>query len=171
MEERSTIGDLLELFTFILDSDEYALDIKNITEVDRIREITPITNSLPYVKGKMNAGGEIIPIIDTRVQVGLPRREYDDETRIIVIDIDGTKNGFIVDAVREVLRVPSTIVESAHKKGLKINMDFVDCVVNLGERYIVLLDCSRLICKNKRVHWLMEKKQKQEKEYKTLGHS
>ncbi|MCX8068918.1 MAG: chemotaxis protein CheW, partial [Thermodesulfovibrionales bacterium] len=107
----STSEELLQLVTLTLGSEEYAVDILKVQEINRMKEITRVPNSPPYVEGVINLRGKVIPVVNLRSKFGLYEKENDEKTRIMIMDIQGITMGIVVDSVSEVLRIPSNIVE------------------------------------------------------------
>ena len=93
------LKDLLQLVTFHLANEEFAVDILNIQGINRMVEITKVPNAPEFVEGIINLRGRVIPLICLRKRLGMPEREYDKSTRFIVVEINSRVIGFIVDSV------------------------------------------------------------------------
>jgi len=138
----STI-DLRQLVAFQLGNEGYCVDISNVREINRLVEITHIPESPPFVEGVINLRGQIIPIIDLRRRFGLVDEHKKDqhETRIMVVDTMGTLVGFIVDAVREVLRISSDKIEpTPDLMASNIGRKYIEGVASVGERLLIILN-------------------------------
>ncbi len=135
----------LQLVTFHIGEAEFAVDILNIQGINRMIEITKIPNSLEYVVGIINLRGKIIPIIDLRMRLGMPPRDYDKETRFIVVEVDKKVIGFIVDSVNEVLRINKSIIEPPPAMVLNVDSDFITAVGKLEDRLLILLDIEKVL--------------------------
>jgi len=144
--ETSTVGEeILQFVTFTLNNEEYAVDILSVQEINRITEITRVPNSAEYVEGVVNLRGKVIPIINLRNKFGFEEKPKDDSSRIIIMEINNITNGLIVDAVSEVLRIPSSIIEPAPPMSSEENSQFIRGIAKLDNRLIILLDIDRLI--------------------------
>lgn len=144
--ENSTVKEQeLQFVTFTLADEEYAVDILNVQEINRITEITTLPNAPHYVEGVVNLRGKVIPVINLRKKFGLPDKEADDTSRIIIMDIKGVTNGLIVDSVAEVLRIPSDIVEPAPPVTSNMNSQFIKGIAKLESRLIILIDIDKLM--------------------------
>ena len=137
--------DILQLVTFNLGEEEFAVDILNIQSINRMMEITNVPNSPTFVEGIINLRGQVIPVIDLRDRLKLSKKEYDKHSRIIVVDIDGKVIGFIVDEVNEVLRIQSNITEPPPQMVSGVDSEFITAVAKLEDRLITLLDLKRLL--------------------------
>ncbi|HMK43615.1 MAG TPA: chemotaxis protein CheW [Dissulfurispiraceae bacterium] len=142
------VSDILQLVTFVLGNEEYAVDILKVQEINRMKEITRVPNSPEYVEGVINLRGKVIPVVSLRKKFSLEERENDIQSRIMIMDIQGITMGLVVDAVSEVLRVPESIVEPAPPMASSISSEFIKGIAKLEDRLIILLDMDRLIGKN-----------------------
>ncbi len=139
------VADILQLVTFTLSNEDYAVDILKVQEINRMKEITRVPNSPDYVEGVINLRGKVMPVVSLRKKFGLEERENDTQSRIMIMDIQGLTMGLIVDGVSEVLRVPSSIVEPAPPMTSSISTEFIKGIAKLEDRLIILLDMDRLI--------------------------
>lgn len=137
-------GEQLQLVTFEVNGEEFAVDILRVQEINRMMELTRVPQSPPEVEGVINLRGRIIPVLDLRRRFGMPEAERTDQNRIVVVDINSRVLGFIVDRVHEVLRIDSTIVEPAPEMISSIDSDFIEGVGKLDDRLIILLELERL---------------------------
>lgn len=140
-------SEILQLVTFTLGNEEYAVDILKVQEINRMKEITRVPNSPPYVEGVINLRGKVIPVVNLRKKFGLSDRENDEQSRIMIMDIQGITMGLVVDSVSEVLRVPSGIVEPTPPMASNISTEFIKGIAKLEDRLIILLDMDRLLGK------------------------
>ncbi len=138
-------NELLQLVGFQLGNEEYGIDILKVQEINRIAEITRIPQSPDFVEGVINLRGNVIPIIDLRKRFNMPEREHDKHTRIVVGEIEGRTVGLIVDAVSEVLRLPSNTIEPAPKLVSKDQADYIKGVGKLEDRLLMLLDIDKIL--------------------------
>jgi len=132
-EERAQ--ERIQLVVLSLDKEEYALPIADVREVIKIPEITPIPESPDFVSGIINLRGRVIAVVDLEKRFHL-KREHTDITPsyIIIIDIDDTSFGVIVDEVTEVLQIPAdSIHEAPDTVRSKIGAEYIQGVAVLQE--------------------------------------
>lgn len=137
-----------QMVTFSINNEEYGIRIMQVQEINRISEITHIPRAPHFIDGMTNLRGNVIPVINVRRLFELEEREADDRTRIIIVDIGGTKTGLRVDQVNEVLRLskhdieetPSIVTEDSTSRLMQ-----GICKINNGKRMIVLLDVSEIL--------------------------
>ena len=145
---KSAGGDeLLQLVTFNLGNEEYAVAILKVQEINRMKEITRVPNAPPYVEGVINLRGKVIPVVNLRSKFGLDNKENNEQTRIMIMDVQGITMGLVVDSVSEVLRIPSSTVEPTPPMASNISAEFIKGIAKMDERLIILLDMDRLLGK------------------------
>jgi purine-binding chemotaxis protein CheW len=136
-------GEVLQLVSFHVGAEEFCLDILRVQEIIRIQQLTRVPNSPEAMDGVMNLRGKIIPVVALRKRFGLERLPHDKQARIVVVEINGTVLGFIVDSVSEVLRIPANTIEPPPHLG-KGKQEFSG-VGKLNDRLLILLDVDRLM--------------------------
>ena len=141
---QGTVDELIQLVSFKLGQEEFGIDILKVQEINRMVEITKVPQAPYYCEGVINLRGKVIPVIDLRKKFSLESTERDKNTRIIVCDVDTNVVGMIVDAVEEVLRIPSSTVEPAPDVVVTVDSDYIRGVAKLEERLLILLDISRI---------------------------
>ncbi len=144
------MGDELQLVSFHIDEEEFAVDILNIQGINRMIEITKVPNSPHYVKGIINLRGKVIPIICLRTRMGIPEIAYDKQTRFIVVELQNKVIGFIVDNVNEVLRINKNITEPPPELVSNIDSKFITAVAKLEDRLLILLDLDMILTEKER---------------------
>lgn len=143
-EHQNVGGEQLQLVTFGLGEEEFAVDILAVQEINRMMTLTRVPQSPPEVEGVINLRGKIIPVMDLRKRFGLEPKGRSEQSRIVVVEVHGRVLGFIVDRVSEVLRINSSIVEPAPAMACSVDSDFISGVGKLEDRLLILLNLSRL---------------------------
>ena len=110
-EQESAASDIIQMVSFVIEREEFGVDILKVQEIIRLVEITRVPNAPSFVEGVINLRGRIIPVIDLRERFSFDHREADKDTRIIVVELEEKIVGFMVDAVREVIRVDRNVIE------------------------------------------------------------
>lgn len=142
-------GDgILQLVTFTLGSEEYAVDILKVQEINRMTEIAKVPNAPAYVEGVINLRGRVIPVMNLRKKFGLPEKDRDEQSRIMIMDIQGITMGLVVDSVSEVLRIPSSTVDPTPPMASDVSTEFIKGIAKLQDRLIILIDMDSLIEKS-----------------------
>ena len=134
----------LQLVTFEVAGEEFAVDILAVREINRMMQITQVPQSTADVEGVINLRGRIVPVVDLRTRLGLERAEGSRDNRIIVVEVDRRTVGFVVDRVKQVLRIDSRVVEQTPELSSTADAQYIDGVGKLDDRLIILLNLQRL---------------------------
>ncbi|MFZ4619080.1 MAG: chemotaxis protein CheW [Bacteroidota bacterium] len=143
--KQNSAEELLQLVSFNIGDEEFGVDILKVQEINRMVEVTRVPNAPEYVDGVINLRGKVIPIIDLRRRFGMPRKEKDKNTRIIVVELTGKVLGFVVDAVSEVLRIPNSVTEPPPSIIAGIKAEYITAIGKLENRLLILLDLERVL--------------------------
>jgi len=146
-EQKSKVesSELLQLVSFKIGAEEFGIDILKVNEIIRMMSITKVPNAPSFVDGVVNLRGRVIPVINLRAKLVLPRKEYDRNSRIIVVELNTKTIGFIVDEVSEVLRIPVNITEKPPEMVSGINAAYITAIGKLEDRLLILLDLERIL--------------------------
>lgn len=110
-EGGGALETLRQLLAFEVGGAAYAVLVESVREIVRIRPITPIPRVSEDVRGVIALRGEVVQVVDLRRRLGLASIEPTRASRIVVVhQDDGRVSGVLVDAVREVLRVPAEAI-------------------------------------------------------------
>ncbi|MFZ5947275.1 MAG: chemotaxis protein CheW [Stygiobacter sp.] len=142
---KADTNEILQLVSFKIANEEFGVDILNVQEINKMTQITRVPNAPDFVEGVINLRGRVIPIIDLRTRLKLEKKEHDKDTRIIVVEIVNKTVGFIVDAVKEVLRIPTSIIEPPPQLATGIDSDFIRAVGKLEDRLLILIDLEKIL--------------------------
>lgn len=97
--------------TFRLGNEDYGMEIFHVTEIVGIQKITEVPDMPHYIKGILNLRGRVIPVMDVRLKFGMPEREYDERTCLIVVRVNELTTALVVDRVNEVAEIPQQQIE------------------------------------------------------------
>ncbi|MDF2820855.1 MAG: CheW protein [Clostridiales bacterium] len=134
-----------KFLTFILGKEVYGLEIKYVTEIIGIQEITEVPELPEYIRGIINLRGKIIPVMDVRLRFKKPNREYNDRTCIIVVEVKDVSVGLIVDAVAEVIAIQEQDIVPPPEWNKLLSNKFIKGIGKVGIEVKLLLDCSKLL--------------------------
>lgn len=145
VEEDTQKGKFL---TFSIGKEDYGIEIKYVTEIIGIQDITEVPELPDYIKGIINLRGKIIPVMDVRIRFRKPFREYNDRTCVIVVDIHDISLGLIVDYVCEVLDIQDEHIVPPPDFKTGFNNRYVRGIGKVGTGVKLLLDCDKLLNEN-----------------------
>jgi purine-binding chemotaxis protein CheW len=136
-----------QLLTFLVDSEEYGVDILRVQEIRGWSKPMPIPNTPTFIKGVINIRGDVVPIADLRERLGLPTLTYGDTTVVVVLRVSGEARermmGVIVDAMSDVTSVPRSAVKPPPRFD-NGSAGLVTGIANLNDKMITILDVDGL---------------------------
>jgi len=101
--EQSTDIDMTQFLIFNSDGLLFGASVEYVVEIITNHAITHLPMVPGYVRGILNLRGQIIPVIDIRLRLGKP---YQEECITIVLDVNGTQVGILVDSVAQMISIP-----------------------------------------------------------------
>jgi len=146
MSENNTgSGDHRQCVTFRLNEEIYGINVMLVQEVLRVTDIAPVPGAPNYVIGIINLRGNVVTVIDTRMRFGLPPKEMDDSTRIVIIEAENQTVGIVVDNVSEVVDVYADEIETAPNVGNDETARYIEGVVSRSDELLILVDLNKLL--------------------------
>ena len=142
-----------QVVVFLLDKEEFGVPIDSVQEIVRVpEELTHVPKAPPSVEGVINLRGSVLPVIDLRRRLGMPTVERSEGQRVMVFVIDGTRTGFIVDSVAEVLKIQkNAIVQAPYLSSEQSRLLARMANLEKQHRMVQLIDPNQLIDVNERV--------------------
>ena len=144
-EEESSI---IKYLTFLLEEEEYGLDIKYVNDIIQFQKITKMPDQPEYIIGVINLRGNIIPTMDIRKRFNKKQIEYNDRTCIIVVEMHEEQVGLIVDTVSEVLAIENEDISEAPRFNNDFHNKYISGITKNKEKddqIVILLDCQKLL--------------------------
>lgn len=141
VQEDRTLEEV-QLVSFLLGKEEFALEIDHVREIIRYPEIVKVPNVPAYVSGVISLRDALMPIIDLRIKLDTGNDEITDSTRIIVVDVNKIRIGLVVDRVYEVSRISKDIILPPPQALSHASGERLQGIARLdgGKRIIMLLD-------------------------------
>ncbi|QTA38391.1 purine-binding chemotaxis protein CheW [Thermosipho ferrireducens] len=141
----------LKVLTFMLESEEFAVDIMKVDRVKEYEKTTKLPNAADFVEGIINLMGEVVPVINLRKKFSLPDFEDKEKTKIIVIRFsDEKKLGFLVDDVKEVITLTEEQIEQAPEYG-NTSSEYLLGIAKLENRMVLVLDVEKILLKSEKI--------------------
>ena len=138
-EEMVTDDMAKEYLAFVSDGIQFVVSAFNIIEIITNHFVTRLPKVPNYVKGISNLRGQIIPIIDVRLKMNKSDIEYSDNACIIVIDVNSTVIGLLVESVSYVLKIGDADISPAPAKN---KQELVSGIARVGDTVYLMLDCD-----------------------------
>jgi len=142
---QATAAAELEVLTFALAGEQYAVNIERIVEIVRPRAATRVPNAGANVVGIISLRGLIVTVVDVRAKLHHPSAAIGNDARVIVVEHGGETLGFQVDRVLRVVKLDAAAVEAhpvIHSSELT---DSIRGVFQHAGALTILLDLDKLL--------------------------
>ncbi|WP_432354990.1 chemotaxis protein CheW [Sporosarcina sp. A2] len=142
-----TENKVMKTIVFQLLDKEYAIEVDVVQSIEKLllMTITRIPGVPSYVKGVVNLRGMVTPIVDLRNRFDLPEMEYNDNTRIIIVNLENFDVGLIVDDANDVIDIPVNALESQPEVVGSVESEFVAGVAKIEKRLLVMLNLDNVL--------------------------
>ena len=146
-EKVKEIIELVQLVTFSMAGETYALEIQQVEAIINLVPITRVPKAPPHIDGVINLRGEIVPVINTRRRLRLTEVEKRPNNQIIILSFEEekVKAGFLVDSVQEVIRLPESAIEPPSRVSEGVDVEYLRGVGKIDNKIIILLNAHRIV--------------------------
>ena len=147
MEAAKTTG-ALQLLSFKLDDELFAVEISRVREVLEFHGATKVPRVPDFMRGVINLRGNVVPVVDLKMKFGIGKTEKQMGTCAIIaeVDVDGEPIvlGCLADAVQEVFDLEAQHIEPPPKIGTRLDTGFLKGMGKHADRFILILDIDRI---------------------------
>ncbi|MFI5234147.1 MAG: chemotaxis protein CheW [Gemmatimonadales bacterium] len=146
----TTTGDEIQIVSFRVGPQEFGL---NVFQVERILRYEPphaLPKSPDYLEGVVQFDGVVVPVVDLRKRLSLPA-ELKEDTRLMVVDVDGQRVGLVVDQVLDVLRVDGGSITAPPPIVRGLAAEYISGMLPIPPRTVVILNAGRLLTSKERL--------------------
>jgi purine-binding chemotaxis protein CheW len=147
MEENNTVSSQ-QYVTFSLGEELFGVEVSRAREILSLTPVTSVPQTPEYLLGVINLRGQVVPVVDMRLKLGLTAGADTEDTCIIVVDvqIDGEviTVGALADAVREVMDIRSDQIEPPPRLGTRLNTEFINGMGKVDEQFMILLNIDKI---------------------------
>ena len=134
--------------TFSLGEELFGVEVTRTREILSLTPVTKVPQTPDYLLGVINLRGQVVPVVDMRLKLGLTAGAETEDTCIIVVEVhvDGEPIivGALADAVREVLDIRSDQIEPPPRLGTRLNTEFINGMGKIDEQFMILLNIDRI---------------------------
>ena len=149
--------------TFRLEERLFGQSIPMVREIIRCYAITPVPHAQPHIRGLINLRGQVVTILDLAVRLGMPRREIQEASHIIILkttaelasmqsrgqgqglQTSADMVGFLVDAIGDVVEADEGKIEPASANVTEAEGRFLSGVLKTDAGLLVLLDIKEIL--------------------------
>jgi purine-binding chemotaxis protein CheW len=130
---------------FRLDSEVYAIAITKIQEIIVMKPITRMPQVPSVIEGLINLRGSVIPIVNLRKLFSLPPKDFDDETRTIIVNVGERTIGYIVDEVTQVMRIAGEQIQPTPASVSNLAKQYIAGLARMDDQLLIILDIEKLL--------------------------
>ncbi|PIB34945.1 hypothetical protein BFP72_05820 [Reichenbachiella sp. 5M10] len=136
------------VLSFGLDQEFFAVNVKNVIEIIEVPKVSKIPKAPSYMVGVINVRNHMVPLVDTRVKLGMADTNFTVDTCVIVVEIHANGQrlavGILVDEVLEVLDLNTDEVRPAPKFETNEYERFITGMFPVEERFAMILDLDQI---------------------------
>jgi purine-binding chemotaxis protein CheW len=138
----------VQYLTFKLKEEVFAIEISRVREVLEYTALTKVPRTPDFMCGVINLRGNVVPVIDLNLKLGMPKTELTINTCIIIVEIavsgDTAILGALADSVQEVIDIEPENIKPAPKIGTNMNIDFLQGIGNKDDHFLMILNIDNV---------------------------
>lgn len=137
---------MMEVIVFKLANKEYAFEVKSVAEIMNIVDSTSVAYTDAEFDGIINIRGQIVAIISLFEKLNI-KASINEDSKIIICEIDAVKVGFIVDSVSDILHIKADEIREQED-------DLFSKILYLenGKRLVLSMDVDEILS-SKEIKW------------------
>ena len=138
-----------QFLTFKLGKESFAIEILRVREVLDYLEPTRVPRSPDFLVGVINLRGNVVPVVDMRVILGMQKYEISIESCIIIIEIalfdETVLVGALADSVQEVVDIMESTIDPPPKIGTRLRTEFLKGIGKVNSGFVMILNMDRVL--------------------------
>jgi purine-binding chemotaxis protein CheW len=141
-EEEPEAGDRIEVVTFALGGEHYAIETRYVREIVRVTQITPMPAAPDLFIGLTNLRGEILPLVDLRRFFSVGRTDLAETPWAVVLGDEIADLGAPITATHSTLELPKA---SLLKPADMASNEPAHCRLGVTEDALIVIDGAALL--------------------------
>jgi purine-binding chemotaxis protein CheW len=135
-------AERLEVLAFSLAGETYGVESFHVREVCKLKDLTAVPCTPPFVAGVMNLRGQILAILDLRTFFDLPAHGLTQLNRVIVLKGGDNELGLLADSIDGVRSVMVSALQDGLPTLTGIREKFL---IGVTGQMLAVLDGDRLL--------------------------
>ena len=135
----------IQFVVFRLGNERYGIEILNVAGITELTRVNKVRNAPAFVEGVMNLRGDVIPVINLKKRFNIPVTPLTDESRIILITMNDSVIGFLVDDANQVVKIHTDDIEDTPTILKSDDRKFLKGVGKLDGELYILLDMENIL--------------------------
>ncbi|MBW2645298.1 MAG: chemotaxis protein CheW [Deltaproteobacteria bacterium] len=144
----SEITETSQYLTFKLGEEVYSVEVAKVREVLDLTPVTKVPRMPEFMLGVINLRGNVVPVVDMRLKLGMPHAESTVDTCIVIVEVDfegdATVLGALVDAVQEVIDLEPDQIDPPPSIGTGLNTEFIRGMGKCEDQFIIILEIDKV---------------------------
>jgi purine-binding chemotaxis protein CheW len=145
-----TVGDEVQLVTFRVGEHQFAFNVLQVERILRFEPPIPLPKAPDYLEGTIQFGDEVVPVVDLRKRLEADSHKGE-ETRTVIVSMEQSRIGVVVDAVLEVLKVPAEEIQPPPSIVKGLAAEYINGILKRGDRTLVVLAVAKLLTSEERI--------------------
>lgn len=144
---RSNLRNAARYVTFGVGDELYGLSIRVIEQILKRGDVptTDVPRTPEFLMGIGNVKGNVIPVINLALRMGLPAESLDRRARVLVVRHEGELHGIEVSRVLGVCPIPAENLETAPRAIGRQRAEFIEALGSYEENKVILLSLAALL--------------------------
>jgi len=130
---------------FKVDNEDFGIEISQVSSIEKPLEIFKVPNTPEFIEGLVNLRGKVYTVFNLRKKFKLPYTGIDENSKIIIVNVNSTMAGFIVDEVKEILKVDDENIEETPTSISEANKKYLSGIAKVNEKIILLLELDKIL--------------------------
>jgi len=126
-------------------SEFFGVPIGKVKEIVKVPDITSVPDAPDFLNGIISLRGRLVPVIEMSKRLGIASEGRKRSNRVLVLELDGSLVGLLVDSASEILKVPEDLIEPPPGIVSAVGAEYITGVGKLKDKLIVLLDVAKLL--------------------------
>jgi purine-binding chemotaxis protein CheW len=142
--------DELQFVIFQVGSQSLALSIFQVERILRWEQPAALPNAPAFLEGVLRYGDGVVPVVDLRKRLDVPATQQE-ETRVMVLELEDQRVGIVVDAVSEVVRVDARTFSPPPPMVRGLAAKYITGILSQADRTVVVLNAGKLLNSKERL--------------------
>lgn len=126
--------------SFTLGSGRYCVPVDEVLQILRHENVMEIPKAPPFVEGVINLRGDVVPVVNLRERLSVPKEAEAKKPRIVVTQVEGRMYGLAVDEVRDVVEIDDAAVHDDQASPFGVRSEFIRGIAKRGDSLYMVLD-------------------------------
>lgn len=137
--------EYLDLIRFSLLGETYGIELTQLKEILKAKNIERIPKSPDYLMGILNLRSTLITVFDLKKRLGFASCDITKDSRIIIVEHEKRSIGFLVDKVNEIMKLEKRSIVDPPVGINNIKREFIKGVGKTRNMEIILPDLTKIL--------------------------